>query len=157
MAAKRTSRKPSASRRPAKKRVKKRVAKIPASRRPATPLLELVATWPFVSRKYMFGCNALLGKGRLFFIEMDESIVLRVGQDQLSRALRVRGSEIWNPWTPGEPGDWVSFPPSRRQIPKPLAGWARTAYEAALKRKAAPKKRARASKSAGRRAALRGR
>ncbi len=115
-----------------------------AKPRPASALLEVAATWPFVSRKYMFGCNALLGNGRLFFLEMDDSIVLRVGKDHLEKALRVRGSKMWNPWTPGAPGDWVSFPPSRRQIHRPLAAWARTAYEASLQRKPPPKKRPRA-------------
>lgn len=149
MPAKRTPSKP-ATRRGA---ARGRGAKAPAGPRPASALLELAATWPFVSRRYMFGCNVLLGKGRLFFIEMEDSIVLRVGKAHLETALRGRGSEVWNPWTPGAPGDWVSFPPAGRRIPEALAGWARTAYEASLRRKSPPRKRAPSSKRVARRRA----
>ena len=98
----------------------------------------------------MFGCEALLAGGRLFFIEMEKETVLRVGKDRLKAALKTRGSRCWNPWKPGEPGDWVSFPPARRQITKARADWARAAYELALARKPARTKRRRRSAPAGR-------
>lgn len=124
----------------------RRSAKRPArnsTRRNVTPLLELAATWPFVTRKYMFGCDALLAGGRLFFIEMEKETVLRVGRENLNKALRTRGSRAWNPWKPGEPGDWISFPPARREISKGLAEWARAAYELSLTRKPAARKKPR--------------
>jgi len=126
---------------PTRKPAKKAAGK--STRKNVTPLLELAATWPFVTRKYMFGCDALLAGGRLFFIEMEKETVLRVGREKLDAALRTRGSRGWNPWKPGEPGDWVSFPPARRQISKTLAGWARAAYELSLTRKPAARKKPR--------------
>jgi hypothetical protein len=111
--------------------------------RPGSLLLQLARTWPFVTQKYMFGCDALLAAGRLFLIEMDDSIILRVGRGRLEEALRVRGSRGWNPWNPGQAGDWVGFPPVRRVIPKALAGWARVAYELSLTRKPPPKRKRR--------------
>ena len=99
----------------------------------------------------MFGCEVLLAQGRLFLIEMEESLVLRVGLDRLDRALRVRGARSWNPWNAEEPGDWVSFPVPRRAISDALADLARAAYDTALRKKPSPKKKARrASKPAGR-------
>ena len=109
----------------------------------------MASTWPFVSRKAMFGCDVLLARGRLFLIEMDESLVLRVGLHRLEAALRVRGAESWNPWNPEEPGDWVSFPLPRRTISDALAGLARGAYDHALSRKPSPKKKARRAKEPG--------
>jgi hypothetical protein len=103
-----------------------------------------------VTQKYMFGCDALLAAGCLFLIEMDDSIILRVGRGRLEEALRVRGSRGWNPWNPGQPGDWVGFPPVRRAIPKSLAGWARAAYDLSLTRKP-PAKRKRRRKNAAQR------
>lgn len=126
-----------ARRKPAKRPTRK------TTDRNVTPLLELAATWPFVTQKYMFGCDALLAGGRLFFIEMEKETVLRVGREKLAAALRTRGSRAWNPWKPGEPGDWVSFPPARKQISKSLAQWARAAYELSLTRKPPAKKKPR--------------
>jgi TfoX/Sxy family transcriptional regulator of competence genes len=113
------------------------------NQRKVSPLLEFAGEWPYVTRKYMFGCDALLASGRLFCLELDGSIVLRVGREHLERALSVKGAEGWNPWSPGKPGDWVRFPPARRSIPKGLVDWAGTAYEGALSRKPSPKRRAR--------------
>ncbi len=104
-----------------------------------------------MTQKYMFGCDALLAAGRLFLIEMDDSIILRVGRGRLEEALRVRGSRGWNPWNPGQPGDWVGFPPVRRAIPKALAGWARTAYDLSLTRKPPAKRKRRRRNAAPRR------
>jgi len=109
----------------------------------------MASTWPFVSRKAMFGCEVLLARGRLFLIEMEESLVLRVGLPRLERALRVRGAGSWNPWNADEPGDWVSFPLPRRSISAALADLARGAYDHALTRKPSPKKKARRSKKPG--------
>ncbi len=109
----------------------------------------MASTWPFVSRKAMFGCDVLLARGRLFLIEMDESLVLRVGLSSLDRALRVRGAESWNPWNTDEPGDWASFPLPRRTISAALADLARAAYDHALTRKPSPKKKARRAKEPG--------
>jgi hypothetical protein len=109
----------------------------------------MASTWPFVSRKAMFGCDVLLARGRLFLIEMEESLVLRVGLHRLEVALRVRGAESWNPWNAEEPGDWVSFPLPRRAISDALAGLARGAYDHALSRKPSPKKKAHRGKELG--------
>jgi len=117
--------------------------------RPVTPLLQMASTWPFVSRKTMFGCDVLLARGKLFLLEMEESLVLRVGLERLDPALRVRGARSWNPWNAEETGDWVSFPLPRRTISAALADLARAAYDTALRKKPSPKKKARRAKEPG--------
>jgi hypothetical protein len=128
------------------RRTKRAVARAPGS-----SLLQLAATWPFVTQKYMFGCDALLAAGRLFLIEMDDSVILRVGRERLKEALRVKGSQGWNPWNPGQPGDWVAFPPVRRAIPKALADFSRAAYDLSLTRKPPPRRKGRRKNAAPRR------
>ena len=127
----------------------KRKKRAAAKPRPVTPLLQMASTWPFVSQKTMFGCNVLLAQGKLFLIEMEESLVLRVGLARLDGALRVRGAESWNPWNPEEPGDWVSFPVPRRTISSAFADLARAAYDHALTKKPSPKKKTRRTKGPG--------
>lgn len=125
---------------------KKRAAAKP---RTSTPLLQMASTWPFVSRKAMFGCDVLLVDGKLFLIEMDESLVLRVGLDRLDHARKVRGAASWNPWNAEEPGDWVSFPVPRRTISTAIADLARGAYDHALRKKPSPKKKSRRAEGPG--------
>lgn len=97
----------------------------------------------------MFGCDVLLAQGKLFLIEMEESLVLRVGLHRLELALRVRGAESWNPWNAEEPGDWVSFPLPRRIISSAFADLARGAYDHALTKKPSPKRKTRRTEGAG--------
>jgi TfoX/Sxy family transcriptional regulator of competence genes len=127
---------------PAKKTVRPK-GRATRAKRKVTPLFELASTWPFTTRKTMFGCDTLLAQGKLCVIEMDDALVLRVGREKVEAALKLRGAEVWNPWNPGQTNDWVSFPPPRRGIPQSMIDLARAAYELTLAKKPSPKKKTR--------------
>jgi TfoX/Sxy family transcriptional regulator of competence genes len=89
---------------------------------------------PAVTRKFMFGCHALFGGGKIFSLVWDGRIAVKVpaerGGDDL---LRLPGAEPWSPMkTEKGMRSWVLVPERMHEDDEALRPWVERAHAAAL-------------------------
>lgn len=119
----------------------------------------LVPHGPRVERRKMFGYPAAFVTGNLFMSLFEDSLVLRLADDDRSAFLRLDGTAAFEPM-PGRPmREYVVVPPAMVARPKSLAPWIQRslAYARSIPPKAAkgrapgaPAKRAAAGRAAKR-------
>ncbi|HEV2439333.1 MAG TPA: TfoX/Sxy family protein [bacterium] len=106
----------------------------------------LVPDDPRVQRRQMFGYPAAFAAGHLFMSLFEDSLVLRLPDDDRDAFLRMKGASHFEPM-PGRPmREYVVAPPAMMARPKSLAPWIRRSLDYA---RSVPPKSAKRRKSAG--------
>jgi TfoX/Sxy family transcriptional regulator of competence genes len=102
---------------------------------------------PRVERRKMFGYPAAFLGGNLFMGIYQESLMLRLAEDDRAEFLRLPGAAVFEPM-PGRPmREYVTVPPAMLHQSAPLSGWIRRSvdYAASMPAKGPRAKGARAS------------